>query len=70
MHLTLMAHTHCMGPEVGTGQGTGLGMMAFYIMLCTVHTTLRLGKEPEPIVSYCTSPSPCVGPGPIPVQCD
>ena len=28
---------------MGTGQGMGPGMMDFYIMLCTVHTTPRLG---------------------------
>ena len=35
-----------------------------------VHTTLRLGTGPEPIVSYCTSAIQCTGPGPVPVQCD
>ena len=30
-----MAHSNC----TGTGPGTGLGTMGFYIMLCTVHTT-------------------------------
>ena len=49
-----MAHIHRMGP----GMGQGLGTMDFYIMLCTVHTILRLGTEPEPIVSYCASPIP------------
>ena len=61
-----MAHTHCKGP----GQGTGLGTMDFYIMLCTVHTTLRLGSGPEPTVSYCASPIHCTGPGLVHVQCD
>ena len=63
-----MAHTHCTGP--GTGQETGSGTMDFYIMLCTVHTTLRRGTEPELIISYCASSVPCTGPDPFLVQCD
>ena len=47
-----------------------LGTMDFYVMLCPVHTTLRMGMGPEPIVSYCVSPVPCTRPGPSPMQCD
>ena len=57
--MTVMVNTH----------STGLGTMDSYIMLCTVHTTQGLGKEPEPTVSYCASPIPCTGPSPVPVQC-
>ena len=40
--------------------------MSFYIiMLCTVHTSLKQGKEA--IVFYCTCPSQC--PAPNLVQC-
>ena len=47
----------------------GLGMMAFYTTLCTVHTTQGQGQgqTQETIVSHCASPVPC--PGPRPVQC-
>ena len=65
-----MAHTHCTRPGTGTGQGTGHGMMDFYIVLCTAHAILRLGSRTEPIVCYCASPVPCTAPGPVPVQCD
>ena len=37
--------THSTGPGMGTGMGTGLGTMGLNIMLCTVHTTPRLGME-------------------------
>ena len=33
-----MAHTDC--TKLGLGTGTGLGMMGFYVILSTVHTTL------------------------------
>ena len=33
-----------------------------------VHTGLRQGQGPEPIVSYCTSHILCTSPGPISVQ--
>ena len=36
----------------------------------TVHTGLRQGQVPGPIVSYCASSVPCPGPGPILVQCE
>ena len=52
-----MAHTH------GTALGTGTGQ-------CTVHTTLIFGTGLEPIVSYCTSPVPCISLGSGPVQCE
>ena len=35
-----------------------------------VHTGLRPGMGPEPIVSYCASLVPCTGPSPVLVQCD
>ena len=35
-----------------------------------VHTGLRQGQGPEPIVPYCPSPVPYTGPGPIFMQCD
>ena len=63
-----MVHTHCTGLGTGTGQGTGPGTMDFYIILCTVHIKLKLGTSQEPIFSYCASPIPCSGPGPV--QCD
>ena len=34
-----MAHTHRTGPELGPG------MMVFYIVLCTVHTTQGQGSS-------------------------
>ena len=54
----VLVHTHC--------TGTGLGTIDFYIMLCTVHTTLRLGTGPEPIASYCANPIPVPVPFPFP----
>ena len=35
-----------------------------------VHTGLRQGQVPGPIVSYCVSPPPTASPGPVPVQCE
>ena len=61
----LMSQTHCTGPEAGQGQGTGLGMVGFYIMLCIVHTTWGQGKGQGTIVSYCARIVPC----PSPVHC-
>ena len=69
-----MAHSHCMGPSMGMGPG----MMGLYIMLCTVHATLRQGQGmgtgmgtnwlhthfPIP------GPVPCLSPIPGPVQCE
>ena len=37
----LMARSQCTEP--GPGQGTGQGMMDFYIMLCTFHITQGQG---------------------------
>ena len=37
--MTLVVNSHCMEP----GTGTGPRMIDFYIMLCTVYTTLRPG---------------------------
>ena len=33
-----------------------------------VYTGLRQGQGPGPIVSYCSSSTPCIGPVPGPVQ--
>ena len=36
---SLMAHSHCTGPGIGTAPGPGLGIMGLYIMPLTVRTT-------------------------------
>ena len=48
-----MVHTHC----TGLGTGTGPGTVDFYIMLCTVHITLRLTMVPAYCVLLCQSRS-------------
>ena len=54
-----MACSQCTGP--GQGLGTGLGMMGFYIMLCTAHTTQRQGTGTAPMGCIPISPL-----GPVP----
>ena len=54
----IMVHTHCMG------QGQGLEMMGFYIMLCTTHTTQGQGQGTIVFYSAHSGPCPCSGPGP------
>ena len=34
------------------------------------HTGPRHGQGPKSIVSHCSSPIPCSGPSPVPVQCE
>ena len=77
-NLTFMAHSHCTGPGLGMGQGMGPGTMGLYIMLCTVHTTLRQGQEMGQRIGTIgfymhypvPSPVPCPIPIPGPVQCE
>ena len=64
---SVVAYSYCTGPGPGQVQGTGLGLMGPSILYRTLHTGLRLGKEPGPIVSYCAGPVLCTGP--VTVQC-
>ena len=41
----LMAQTHCTGPGPGQEQGMRLGIMGFYIMLCTVLYTPHRDRD-------------------------
>ena len=59
-----MAHSHCIGPETGPGPG----MMGLYIMLCTVHTTLRQGTGMGTNGLHTHFPVSCPVPGPV--QCE
>ena len=67
---TLMAYSHCTGIGPGQVLGTELGLMGPDILYRNIHTGLRQGKEPVPIVSYCAGPIPSTCPGPVPVQCE
>ena len=67
MHIRLLGYSHCMGP----GPGMGPGSMGSIKLCRSVHTALRHGQGPGPIISYCATPIPCTGPDPCPVQhCD
>ena len=61
-----MVHSHCTGTEPGLVHRP----METIVPCRTVHTGLRQGQVPGPIVSYCASSVPCSGPGPILVQCE
>ena len=52
---------------LGHGQGMGLGMMSFYIILCIIHITQGQGQGT--IVSYCATPVHCPCFIPSHVQC-
>ena len=58
----LMAHSQC-GP--GQVQGEDPGLMVHNKLYRNVHTVLRQGQEPGPIVSHYISSIPC----PTPVTC-
>ena len=64
-----MAHTHCMTPEQGHGQGLGPRMMGFLHYAFTVHTTEGQGQGTGPgnneFNTYFTGSAS----GPGPVQC-
>ena len=65
-----MVHSYCTGTGQRQVQGTELGAMAPNILHRNVHTSLRQGQEPGPIVSYSAGPVPCTCPGPVPVHCE
>ena len=49
----VMTYSHCTGTGPEQVQGTAPGAMGTNILYRNVHTGLRQGKEPGPIVSYC-----------------
>ena len=55
---TFTLHGTGTGNGNGTGAGTGAGSMGSNILCRNVHTGLRQGQGPEPIIFYCTSPIP------------
>ena len=61
-----MLSSHFTG--LGKGPGTGQGSMGSNILCRSVHTCLRQGQGPGPIVSYYVSSLPCTIPGSGPVQ--
>ena len=56
----------------GTGPGLvkGPNFMESLAQCRNVHTGLRQGQWPEPIVSYCASFVSCTIPGPVALQCE
>ena len=51
-----MAASLCTGTGLGQVQGTGMELIGPNILHRNVHTGLRQGKEPRPIVFYCAGP--------------
>ena len=65
-----MVYSHCTGMELGQVQGTVPGQIGPYVVYKIVHTGLRQGQKPGPIVSHCASQIPCTCPGSVPMQCE
>ena len=66
-----MALSHCTGPGTGTGERMGPETMGLYIILCTVHTSLRqeqgTGQGMGTIGFHTHFPVPGPVPCPVPV---
>ena len=60
--ISIMAHSLCTGP----GLGTGLGVMGLCILLCTVHTTQGQGQEMGTGTIGFHTHFAVPGPGPVP----
>ena len=55
----VMVYSHWTGPGPDMGLGIGPGFIGSIISYRNVHTGLRQGQGPGPIVSYCASPMQC-----------
>ena len=63
-----MVYSHCIGPGPETEPSIGPGSMGSNISCRNVHTGLKQGQGPLPIVFYCASPVSCTRSGPV--QCE
>ena len=64
----LLVYSHCIGPGPEMGPSIGPGSMGSNISCSNVHTGLKQGQGPRPIVFFCASSVACTRSGPV--QCE